>query len=90
MRDLIPNSTLDQFLTRQVAVAWAGESGESGERLGWWRSDLVSEFGGEDLFRRLLPTTWLWAVLQAVREAGAGVFSDGSYIDTPRQRSPGW
>jgi len=37
--------------------------------LGWWRSDLVSEFGGEDLFQRLLPYTWQWAVLQGARAA---------------------
>jgi hypothetical protein len=30
---------------------------------------MVSEYGGEDLFRRLLPNTWRWAVLQAAREA---------------------
>jgi hypothetical protein len=59
---------LDVVLTAQLAVAWAGESGEEA-RLGWWRSDLVSEYGGEDLFQRLLPHTWRWAVLQAAREA---------------------
>jgi hypothetical protein len=64
----IPNSTLDRILTAQLAVAWAGEAGEE-RRLGWWRTDLVSEFGGEDLFRRLLPGTWRWAVLQGAREA---------------------
>ena len=64
----IPLSALDHALTAQLIVAWAGESGEE-PRLGWWRSDLVSEFGGEDLFRRLLPNTWEWAVLQGAREA---------------------
>src|SRR3954463_4150117 len=64
----IPTSDLDRILTAQLVVAWAGEGGED-KRLGWWRSDLVSEFGGKDLFRRLLPHTWPWAVLQAVREA---------------------
>ena len=64
----IPNSTLDQILTAQLIVAWAGESGEE-PRLKWWRTDLVSEFGGEDLFQRLLPHTWRWAVLQGAREA---------------------
>lgn len=64
----VPTSTLDHILTAQLAVAWAGESGEE-PRLGWWRTDLVSEFGGEDLFRRLLPATWRWAVLQGAREA---------------------
>jgi hypothetical protein len=61
-------SELDQLLTAQILVAWAGEGGEDA-RLGWWRTDLVSEFGGEDLFRRLLPNSWMWAVLEAAREA---------------------
>ena len=52
----------------QLAIAWAGEAGEE-PRLGWWRSDLTSEFGGEDLFQRLLPRTWRWATLQGAREA---------------------
>ena len=61
-------SGVDAALTAQLLVAWAGENGED-TRLGWWRSDLVSEFGGVDLFRRLLPHTWQWAVLQGAREA---------------------
>ena len=64
----VNNSDLDQALTAQMVVAWAGESGED-PRLGWWQTDLVSEFGGEDLLKRLLPRTWPWAILQAVREA---------------------
>ena len=67
-RPPLPISELDFALTAQIVVAWAGEGGEE-PRLAWWRTDLVSEFGGEDLFRRLLPHTWQWAVLQAVREA---------------------
>lgn len=63
----IPMSDIDLALTAQLVVAWAGETGEE-KRLGWWRSDLISEFGGEDLFRRLLPSTWPWAVLQGARE----------------------
>ena len=63
----IPMSDIDLALTAQIVVAWAGETGEE-KRLGWWRSDLVSEYGGEDLFRRLLPSTWPWAVLQGARE----------------------
>ena len=65
----IPVSTIDLVLTTQLAVAWAGEEGEDPKRLGWWRSDLTSEYGGHDLFSRLLPKTWEWAALQAVREA---------------------
>src|SRR3954463_1426724 len=67
-RSPIPRSELDRVLVAQLAVAWAGESGEE-PRLGWWRSDLTSEFGGEDLFQRLLPRTWRWATLQGAREA---------------------
>jgi hypothetical protein len=59
---------LDNVLTTQLVVAWAGESGDP-PRLGWWRSDMASEYGGEDLFKRLLPNTWRWATLQAAREA---------------------
>jgi hypothetical protein len=62
-----PPAVLDRILTAQLIVAWAGERGDP-PRLGWWRSDLSSEFGGEDLFRRLLPHTWPWATLQATRE----------------------
>ena len=66
-RSPIPMSDIDHALTTQLVVAWAGETGEE-KRLGWWRSDLVSEFGGKDLFRRLLPSTGEWAVLQGARE----------------------
>jgi hypothetical protein len=59
---------LDTVLTAQLIVAWAGEEGEE-PRLGWWRSDLVGDYGGKDLFRRLLPATWMWAVVQAVSHA---------------------
>ncbi len=61
-------SDLDHTLTIQLLVAWAGESGDP-PRLGWWRTDMVSEYGGGDLFKRLLPNTWQWATLQAAREA---------------------
>jgi hypothetical protein len=61
---------LDTILAAQFMVAWAGETGErDSARLGWWRSDLASEFGGEALFQRLVPQTWRWAAFQAAREA---------------------
>ena len=44
-------SEIDSLLTAQIVVAWAGEGGEE-KRMGWWRSDLISEFGGEDLIFR--------------------------------------
>jgi hypothetical protein len=64
----VPAVHLDRALTAQFVVAWAGESGDP-KRLGWWQSDLISPYGGRDLFRRLLPKTAEWAVLQAAREA---------------------
>lgn len=63
-RDRIPDGDLDAVLTAQLLVAWAGETG----RLGWWRSNLVSRYGGYDLFSRLTPHTARWAVLQTARE----------------------
>ena len=61
---------IDRLLTAQLIIAWAGEQGNEDERrLGWWKSDFVNEFGGEDLFRQLLPETWRWATFQAAREA---------------------
>lgn len=65
---LLPVSEIDFALTVQFIIGWAGEGGEE-PRLGWWRTDLASEFGGVDLFRTLLPSTWEWAVLESVREA---------------------
>jgi hypothetical protein len=74
-REPIPVSDLDRLLTAQILLAWAGEGGEE-KRLAWWRSDMTSEYGGEDLFQRLLPNTWRWAVLQAAREAARRVDAD--------------
>jgi len=65
---LIPLSVIDSLLTAQLAIAWAGEGGEE-PRLGWWRTDLKSEFGGEDFFQRLLPHSWRWAIFEGMREA---------------------
>jgi hypothetical protein len=65
----VPVAEIDGALAAQFSVAWAGEGGQEARRLGWWRSDFASRFGGEDLFRRLLSSTWEWAVLQGVREA---------------------
>jgi len=66
------NATLDGLLSLQLAVAWAGEGGAE-PRLGWWRTDLVSEYGGHDLFKRLLPATWEWAALDGARAAAITV-----------------
>ena len=61
----IPVSEIDTALTAQFLVAWAGETGEE-KRLGWWRSDLVSQFGRS--FGVLLRPQ-LNGVLQGAREA---------------------
>ena len=53
----------------QLAIGWAGEGKTDPPRLGWWRTALNDEFGGEDLFKRLTPRTWRWAVLEAARAA---------------------
>lgn len=66
-RTQIPVSALDTVLTAQFAIAWAGEGGEE-KRLAWWRTDLHSEYGGLDLYQRLLPNTAEWAVFQSLRE----------------------
>lgn len=65
--------SLDEILTLQLLVAWAGEGATDPPRLGWWRTSMAEEFGGEDLFQRLLPHTYRWAVLEAVREVAKRV-----------------
>lgn len=63
-------TALDAALEAQFIVAWVGELGEGeNRRLGWWKTQLGDEYAGIDLFRRLLPNTWEWAVLEAAREA---------------------
>jgi hypothetical protein len=68
---------LDQILTLQLLVAWAGEGDTEPARLGWWRTALADEYGGEDLFQRLMPHTWRWAVLDAARLAAKRVDARG-------------
>lgn len=69
----LERSVLDEILTLQLLVAWAGEGLSDPPRLGWWRTMLVDEFGGDDLFKRLTPRTWKWAVLEAARAAARSV-----------------
>ena len=64
---------LDGILQLQLAVAWAGEANTEPPRLGWWRTSMCDQFGGEDLFRRLAPKTWSWAVLEVARAAAKRV-----------------
>ena len=66
---VIANNILDQILALQIMVAWAGEGACEPKRLDWWRTDLIDEYGGGDLFARLLPKTSKWASLEAVRQA---------------------
>jgi hypothetical protein len=69
----LDRAILDEILGLQMLIAWAGEGTSDPPRLGWWRTSLVDELGGEDLFKRLLPRTWRWAVLEAARAAARTV-----------------
>lgn len=74
--DVLSDATLDEVLAIQMTVAWAGESGADPlpgvkARLGWWRSDLVDEMGGQDLLRRMFRRTGAWAALASAREVAA-------------------
>lgn len=69
----LSDEVLDELLTLQLLVAWAGEGQTDPPRLGWWRTSLVDEFGGLDLFQRLTPRTHEWAVLEAARDAAKHV-----------------
>lgn len=62
-------SELDDVLTAQLIVAWAGERGDDEKRLNWWNTNLLSDDGGRFFFSMMTPRTAEWAVLQAVREA---------------------
>jgi len=72
----ITQYALDAILALQLTVAWAGEGLSDPKRLDWWRTDLVDQLGGGDLFARLLPKTHRWASLEAVRKAAIQVDSD--------------
>ncbi len=41
--------------------------------MGWLRTALCDEYGGEDLLRRLTPNTWQWAVLESCQAAAKKV-----------------
>jgi hypothetical protein len=71
--DRLSPAHLDEILSLQLAVAWAGEAAGEPARLGWWKSDLVDREGGGDLFARLTPRTAPWASLILVREAAQRV-----------------
>ena len=67
------NDELDEVLILQLAIAWAGEADTDPKRMGWWRTGMCDEYGGEDLLKRLVPKTWQWAVLESVRAAAKKV-----------------
>ncbi|MBW4670330.1 MAG: BREX-6 system BrxE protein [Cyanomargarita calcarea GSE-NOS-MK-12-04C] len=69
----VANNILDKILALQIMVAWGGEGACEPKRLDWWRTDLIDEYGGGDLFARLLPKTSKWASLEAVRQAAIQV-----------------
>lgn len=73
MTGVLADSDLDSILALQLTVAWAGEGLCQPPRLGWWRTDLVDEAGGGDLFARLTPRVQRWSALEAVREAARRV-----------------
>lgn len=65
-----PPEELDQVLAVQLLLAWAGETpGGDHSRLGWWKTDVIDDEGGGDLWKRLLPRTHRWAGLDAARRA---------------------
>jgi hypothetical protein len=70
--DRVSQRDIDSLLSAQLIVAWAGEKGDAddpaSQRLGWWQTNLVGE-GAEYEFKDLLPNTWRWGMLQAVRHA---------------------
>lgn len=71
------NEELDEVLGIQLAIAWAGEADTDPKRMGWWRTGMCDEYGGEDLLKRLVPKTWQWAVLETARNAAKKVDDRG-------------
>ena len=63
----LPTNTLDQILAIQILIAWAGEGGDE-PRLDWWKSEVLSEFGGFSTLQELMPNTALWLACKAARE----------------------
>jgi hypothetical protein len=79
---MLPTADLDEILTLQLAVAWAGEAADEDEpRLGWWKTDLISKYGGIALFNRLAPRTAPWAAYEAAREAARRVDAERRSAD---------
>ncbi|RJP85379.1 MAG: BREX-6 system BrxE protein [Desulfobacteraceae bacterium] len=70
---MISNAVIDNILALQITVAWAGEGLSEPKRLDWWKTDLVDAEGGGDFLKRLLPKTYPWASVEAVRKAAMSV-----------------
>lgn len=68
LRTAIAPEELDAVLMLQCLVGWTGEGLTDPPRLNWWSTQLLDEWGGEDLFKRLLPRTFEWALLEATRK----------------------
>ena len=62
------NIILDKILALQIMVAWAGEGACEPKRLDWWRTDLIDEYGGGDLFTRF------WLELSRLKNLGNSGF----------------
>lgn len=84
---MLPSEELDAILTYQLAVAWAGESGDDEPRLRWWETDMVSKYGGLALFEQLTPRSAHWAALEAAREAARRVDEKARSKDADPDRS---
>lgn len=79
---MLATADLDEILTLQLAIAWAGEAADAdAPRLGWWKTDLVSKYGGIALFDRLAPRTAVWAAYETAREAARRCDADRRFAD---------
>lgn len=77
----VTTAELDEILAIQLLIAWAGETPGGGTpRLGWWKTDVIDDEAGGDLWKRLLPRTHRWAGLDAARRA--------AYLTDERLRRP--
>ncbi len=83
LRDpMLSETQLDEILALQLGFAWAGEAGDEDERrLAWWKTDLVSKYGGQALFARIAPRTAEWASYEVAREAATRVDAERRSTD---------
>lgn len=69
----IASEDLDLVLMLQFLAGWAGEGLTEPPRLNWWSTQLLDEDTGGDFFKRLLPRTSEWALLEATRKVAIRV-----------------